>query len=379
MSIFDEPVVKNGLFSVKWNKYDGDDVIPLWLADTDYAAPAAVLDALKDRVSRGIFGYAHAPPALTRLFMERMSRLHGWSVDAESVFYVPGIVPALNLCCQAFAPVGGRVIVPSPIYPPFNAAPVRSGQTPVSVPMVLADGRWRMDWSRLEDIAAKHAKLLLFCNPHNPTGTVYSRAELQRLASIAERHDLIVISDEIHGDLVLDEDKSHVPLAMLSEDMRRRTVTLTGPSKAFNLAGLGCGIVVIEDEDMRRRFRLAQVGVMSGVNALGYAAAEAAYRDGQDWLDAQVEYLRANRDYLESEMRALPGVEAFHVEGTYLAWMDISSLGIDEPERYFAGYGVGISDGALYGAPGFIRLNFGCSRALLQEAVRRVARAILSR
>lgn len=377
MSLFDKPVVKDGLCSVKWNRY-GDDVIPLWLADTDYAAPAAVIEALNERVSRGIFGYAHAPQALTELFVARLSRLYGWSPDVGSILYVPGIVPALNLCCQAFAAVGERVIVPSPIYPPFKVAPVRSGQTPVMVPMKPEKGRWSLDWNALQDIGQSGARLLLFCNPHNPTGTVFSRAELERLASIAEQYDLIVVSDEIHCDLVLDADKSHVPLATLSEDMRRRTVTLTGPSKTFNLAGLGCGIVVIEDETLRNRFKLAQVGIMSGVNVLAYAAAEAAYRDGDAWLADQIEYLRANRDYLESALSVLPGVEVFHVEGTYLVWLDISSLGLEAPERHFEQHGVGVSDGALYGAPGFIRLNFACSHTMLREAVDRIARAIAS-
>ncbi len=378
MSVFDKPIDHMGLHSLKWDRYQQQDIIPLWLADTDYEAPPAVIEALGKRLDRGIFGYGMPPPSLTEAFVERMQCLYNWSIATSSVVYVPGIVPAINLCCQAFSSIGNNVMLPSPIYTPIRVAPLRSGQTPLTIPMIENNGRWVMDFDKLIASIGPDSKLLLFCNPHNPAGTVYTRGELEQLAKIAHDHDLIVIADEIHGELILDEDKQHIPLASLSQAMSRRTVTLTGPSKTYNLAGLGCGIVVIEDKRLQAKFKAAQVGVMSGVNVFGFVAAEAAYRDSDQWLKEQINYLRTNRNYLATKLNDLPGVSVVHTEATYLAWVDISALAITEPQRFFEQFGVGISCGEVYGDPRFIRINFSCSYVLLKEAVKRITKAIKS-
>lgn len=378
MSIFDKPIAPEGLYSLKWDRYQQQDIIPLWLADTDYEAPPAVIEALGKRLDRGIFGYGVPPTSLTEVFVERMQRLFNWSIETSSVIYVPGIVPAINLCCQAFSSEGSYVMLPSPIYTPIRVAPVRSGQIPLIIPMKEKNGRWVMDFDKLIESICPKSKLLLFCNPHNPAGTVYTRDELEQLAGIAQDNDLIVIADEIHSELILDEDKQHIPFASLSQAMSKRTVTLTGTSKTYNLAGLGCGIVVIEDEELRAKFKAAQVGVMSGVNVFGFVAAEAAYRESDLWLTEQINYLRTNRNYLTSHLNKIPGVSVVHTEATYLAWVNISALEITEPQQFFERYGVGISCGESYGDSNYIRINFSCSYALLEEAVKRITKAIKS-
>jgi cystathionine beta-lyase len=245
---------------------------------------------------------------------------------------------------------------------------------------VLRDDRWQWDWEALEAACTPSTRLLLLCSPHNPVGRVFDEAELRRLADFAARHDLIVCSDEIHCGLVLDQARPHRALAALDEATARRTITLMAPSKTWNIPALYCAFAVIPDAALRRRYRHAMRGIVPHVNVLGMVAAEAAYRDGDAWRQALLAYLRANRDRVVDAVAALPGLSMTVPEATYLGWIDCRAMmaarGVDDPAAFFEAAGVGLSDGAVFGAPGFLRLNFGCPRATLDEALARMARAL---
>jgi cystathionine beta-lyase len=254
------------------------------------------------------------------------------------------------------------------------SAPTLSGRTTVKVALELDRGRWVADLDALERAITPRTKLLLLCSPHNPIGRAWSRDELLQFAAVAERHDLIIGSDDIHAGLILDEELRHIPIAGLSPEIARRTITLLAPSKTYNIPGLGCSFAVISDPALRKRFLAAAGRIVPHVNLLGFTATEAAYRHGEAWRQALLTYLRGNRDLVESAIGGIPGLSMTHVEATYLAWIDTRATGIENPGLFFEEAGVGLSDGAEFDAPGFVRLNFGCRRALLVEALQRIRR-----
>ena len=372
---FDEIVDRRGTSSEKWDRYRDRDIIPLWVADMDFRSPPAVVEALHARVSHGVFGYTGPSQELVDVVIAHLLRDFGWRVEAEWLVWLPGLVCGLNVLCRAVGGPGDGVATFTPVYPPFLSAPALSGRELIKVPLALHDGRWEMDLDTLERAITPHTKLLLFCNPHNPVGRAWRRDELERLAGIAERHDLVIGSDDIHAGLILDGGTRHLPIATISAETARRTITLLAPSKTFNIPGLGCSFAIIPDPGLRRAFRAAKAGIVPHVNLLGYTAALAAYRDGEPWRQALLSYLRGNRDLVAAEVGRMPGLSATHVEATYLTWIDTRQMGLQHPGRFFEEAGVGLSDGADFDGPGFVRLNFGCPRPLLQEALERMNRA----
>ena len=373
---FDTVIDRRGTASYKWDKYAGRDVIPMWVADMDFLSPPAVIAALGERVAHGVYGYTHASDELEAAVRAALEAEYSWDVPAEWIVWLPGLVSGLNVLCRAIGSAGDEVATFVPIYPPFLTAPVFAGRSLVRIPLVRSAGRWEMDLEVLERSLTPRTRLLLLCSPHNPAGRVWSSTELQALADVAGRHDLIVGSDEVHAGLVLDQDKVHVPFATLGEEIAARTITLMSPSKTFNLAGLGCSFAVIADKDLRQAFCDATQGIVPHANLFGYIAAQAAYEHGEPWLKALLAYLRVNRDLVEREIDALPGMSVSHVEATYLAWIDARESGLAAPARDFEKAGVGLSDGAEFGAPGFVRLNFGCSRSVLAEGLSRMRTAL---
>ena len=263
-----------------------------------------------------------------------------------------------------------------PVYPPFLTAPENSRRRLVKVPLQEKDNRWTFDFDRLESAITPDTRLFLLCNPHNPVGRIFSRDELTALAIICEKHDIIICSDEIHCGLLLDEDKAHLPISTLDPEVAKRTITLMSPSKTFNLPGLGCAFAVISDEKLRRRFVQAKSGIVPLVNALGFAAAEAAYRDCADWHAGLLEYLRGNRDTVARAIDDMPLLSMAPLEATYLVWIDVRSADLPNPARFFEDVGVGLQDGIEFDGPGFVRLNFGCRRPLLEAALERMSAAI---
>jgi cysteine-S-conjugate beta-lyase len=363
---FDSPVERAGTWSTRWDKYAGRDVIPLWVADSDFRAPPAVLEALAARVKHGVFGYTQPPAALTQTIVERMRRLYGWRIEPSWIVYLPGVVPGLHLAARKLVPPDGHVLVPRPVYQHLKRAAELAPRAYTEVHLVLERGRWVFDWDGLR----KQAGLVFLCNPQNPGGTVFRRDELERIAQLTG--DAIIVSDEIHCDLVLDPNLKHVPIASLAPEVSRRTVTLMSASKTFNFPASGCAWAIIEDETLRRAFAAdVNAHALPSPSVFGYEATLAALRHGDEWLAAQLEYLRANRDLVERSV----GLPMSHVEATYLAWIDCSSLGVSGYE-YFLQNGVALSPGSQFGDARFVRLNFATQRARLDAALRRMRAAV---
>ena len=368
---FDQPVERRGTWSTRWERYPAD-VIPLWVADTDFRAPPAVLAAISRRVAHGVLGYSAPPAQLRDAVIERMQRLYGWRVEPDWVVFVSGIVPGLHLAARHLTRADQHALVPTPVYHHLKRSLVLAQRDHTDVPLVLSNGRWVWDEDFLACAAKPNSCLLFLCNPQNPGGTIFTRDELARLAAFAETHDLVICSDEIHADILLDQGKPHVPIASVSPEASRRTVTLISPNKAFGFPGAGCAFAIIEEPALRRAFSADHHATVHDPSVFGYEASLAAYRECGHWLDAQLAYLRANRDLVEREIAATPGLRMAHVEATYLAWIDASGLGVADPFDHFLKKGVALSPGAQFGAPQFVRLNFGTQRALLEQALQRM-------
>jgi len=373
---FDQPVDRRHTASLKWERYAGRDILPMWVADMDFQAPPAVLTALHQRVKHGVFGYTLPPAALIDTVVARLAREYRWQVEPGWLVWLPGLVTGLNVACRAVGEAGSGVLTTVPIYPPFLTAPAWSDRARCIAPLSLADGQWRMDFAAMERAVSHDTALMLFCNPHNPTGRAYTEAELIEVAAFCARHQLVICADEIHGGLLLDQQRRHIPIATLAPEVAARTITLMAPSKTYNIPGLGVSFAVIPDDTLRRRFRRVMDGIVPHVNALGYTAALAAYRDSDLWLDSLLDYLRGNRELVERRIAGMAGLTMPHVEATYLAWIDARGLGHPDPAAWFEQAGVGLSDGREFDGPGFVRLNFGCRRGLLQEALTRMEEAV---
>jgi len=377
---FDRIIDRRSLPSEKWGRYAGRDVLPLWVADMDFAAPPAVIEALHRRIDHGVFGYTDAWPSLVEAVVEGLRRDHGWAIEPDWLVWLPGVVTGFNLACSIAGEAGDGIVTAAPVYPPFLSAPGNTGRVLQRCDLMLADGRWQWDWDALERTADARSRMLLLCSPHNPVGRVFDETELRRLTEFAARHDLLICSDEIHCGLVLDEDRPHRPIAALDEAVAKRTITLMAPSKTWNIPALYCAFAVIPDAALRRRYRHAMRGLIPHVNVLGMVATEAAYRDGGPWRASLLDYLRGNRARVLKAVAAMPGLAATPPEATYLAWIDcrgmMAARGIEEPAAFFEAAGVGLSDGRYFGAPGWLRLNFGCPRATLDEALARMAAAL---
>jgi cystathionine beta-lyase len=373
---FDTPVERRATASLKWDKYGNRDIIPLWVADMDFQSPPAVIRALQQRVAYGVFGYTLAPQELSDAVVAMLKNLYGWEIEPEWLVWLPGLVTGLNVVCRAVGEEGDDVMTAVPVYPPFLTAPGHFRRNLIKVPLKEKNNRWQFDFDRLESSITAKTRLFILCNPHNPVGRVYARDELETLAAICKKHDILICSDEIHCGLILDKEKPHIPAASLDPDTAARTITLMAASKTFNLPGLGCAYAVIGEENLRRRFKEAMAGIVPMVNALGYTAARAAFEDCDGWHTALLEYLRGNHEIVKAAVHGMPHISMAPVEATYLAWIDMRAAGMKNPAAFFENAGVGLQDGIEFDGPGFARLNFGCSRGLLEKALDRMAVAL---
>ncbi len=374
---FDRPINRRESDSFKWQACHGRDVLPLWVADMDFASPPCVVRALRERVEQEVFGYPVATDQVNQAVVGWAASRYGWRIEPEWLVWLPGLVPGLHLACLAYAAAGEDVLTCVPVYPPFLSAPVATGRNLQTVPLVRPRGRWAMDLDALAGALTPQTRLLLFCHPHNPVGRAFERDELSALAAVVRRHpNLVVCSDEIHCDLVL-APRQHIPFASLDDEIRDRTVTLMSPAKTFNTPGLHCGFAVIPNRDLRRRFRSAAHGLVPQPNLFGFAACRAAYEEGESWRLALLDYLRGNRDFLAAFVaERLPMFSMSPVEATYLAWLDTRWLGPRNTAAFFEAAGVKLSDGAEFHGSGYMRLNFGCPRATLEQALERLERAV---
>jgi cysteine-S-conjugate beta-lyase len=380
---FDRVVDRTTSDSNKWRKYPSN-VLPLWVADMDFPSPPAVAAALRARVDHGFFGYLTERHELPEIVADRLAKRYGWRVDPDAVLAVPGVISGFNVACRALTVPGDGMLVQTPVYPPILRAHGNHGLSREEHALTRGhDGRYAVDFDTFDAAIHPRTRLFLLCNPHNPVGRAFTRQELERMAAVCLRRDLHIIADEIHGDLVLDG-RAHVPVASLAPEIEARTITLIAPSKTFNLPGLKCAMAVIPNVALRERFVAAGADIVPKINVLGYTAAVAAYREGEPWLEALLRYLQASRDLLLREVpKQLPGVIMTPTEATYLAWLDCRAAGIprDDPYTFFLDKArVALNDGRMFGAggDGFVRLNFACPRALLEEGLARMHAALSS-
>jgi len=378
---FDRIIDRRHTESNKWHKYP-PDVLPLWVADMDFASPEPVIRALRERVEHGVFGYGAEQPEFHQVMHDRFLKRFGWKVGAEAMVLMNGVTPGFNTACRAFAGPGDGVLMQLPVYPPILRLPDNVGMSRDGISLVReTDGRYTIDFDAFERAITPRTRIFLLCNPHNPVGRVFTREELLRMAEICLRHGLIICADEVHGDLIYNG-HSHVPIASLDPEIEARTITLLAPSKTYNLAGLKSSLAVIPNQALREKFMAARVDMVQTANILGYTAMLAAYRDGQPWLDELLRYLEANRDFLVKYVRTnFPGIEMGVPEGTYLGWLDCRRAGIpsNDPFTFFLESGrVAFNDGATFGrgGEGFVRLNFGCPRSLLTQGLERMGTAL---
>ena len=376
---FDEVMERRQSDSIKWGIFP-DDVLPLWVADMDFRSADPIVQALKRRIDHGVFGYSRPSERLGRALQTRLEQLYAWDVDEQAIVYLPGIVTGLNIAIQALCAPGEAVLAQPPVYFHFLRDPVHHGRILQDPPLAKNGDTYEIDFDRFEAAITNDTRLFILCNPHNPVGRVFSKKELETLAEISLRHNLVVCSDEIHCDLIFPPHR-HVPIAALGKEIEDRTITLMAPSKTYNIAGLECGYAVIPNAALRKRWKDFSYGIISGVNIAGHVAALAALEEGQEWLAQLIVYLQRNRDYVFDYFREkIPSIRMCKAEGTYLAWLDCGDAGIGgRPAEFFLKTAsVALNEGLEFGKGGenFIRLNFACSRKILALALDRMKKAL---
>ena len=376
---FDQVIDRRGSDSIKWQRY-GSEIIPLWVADMDFVSPEPVVSALHERVDQRVFGYAGPGSELISVIRERLKRLYGWDVEKEHIVFVPGVVTGLNLAFQLFADTGDAVLVQPPVYSHFITDPVIRGRTLIDPQLTKKGDTYEIDFDAFEKSITSRTGIYVLCNPHNPVGRVFQRFELERLADICLRHNVLICADEIHCDLLYPDHK-HIPIATLGNEVADRTITFMSPSKTFNLAGLKCSFVIIKNPDIRKTWIKGSEGLIPYVNIMGLTAALAGFKDGQEWLDQCLSYLKDNRDFLADYVREkLPSIYMSRMEGTYLAWLDCRQSGIPgNPYHFFLKESkIALNNGAECGkgGEGFVRLNFACPRKTLSDALDRMSEAL---
>lgn len=365
--------------------FGSDDVLPMWVADMDIETPFFVLDAIRDRLKHPVLGYEEVPDSLFRSQIEWIQERHGYSMQREWMFYSPSVVASINLCIKAFTEEGDRVIVQSPVYFPFYSSVTNNDRVLIKNTLVEKEGRYSMDFDALEASIDERTKLFLLCSPHNPVGRVWSEEELIRLGEICIRHDIIILADEIHSDLIFKGAK-HRPMASISKALENRTVTCYGPGKTFNMAGLSISTVSVPNEDMRKRFKQVYKSIhFAEGTVLAHVGFEAAYRKGKDWLEGLLDHIQGNIDYLDICLKEyMPSITMLKPQGTYLVWLDCRGLGLSEKDLhsfFIEEAKLGLSSGTSFGkeGKGFMRINLATPRQTVEEAVSRLHAAYEAR
>ncbi|MDZ7721384.1 MAG: PatB family C-S lyase [candidate division KSB1 bacterium] len=375
-SAFDQKINRNGTESLKWDRYKETDILPMWVADMDFKSPPRVIQSLVERAEHGVYGYTLPPLDLTAAIVQRMQQRYEWTIQPEWLVWLPGLVCGINAVCGSIGSPGDAVLSSIPIYPPFLSAPRNMDRQLQTFSMTKNRNRYEFDFDAMCDAISDKTRLFLHCHPHNPLGRAFDRKELTQTAQICIDHDLIICSDEIHCDLLLDSNRTHIPMASLSPEIADRTLTLMAPSKTFNLPGLGLSFAVISNPTLRKQFKQSIEGIVPHPNVFAYRGAMAAYEHGENWLRTLLTYLRINAQMVHNRINAMPGLSMTPVEATYLAWIDTRETGIKKPQAFFEQARVGLSDGMFFKGPGFVRLNFGCQRSRLKLALDRMQNAL---
>lgn len=387
MSQFDKIIDRRNSKSVKWdftkNIFGVDDVLPMWVADMDFQAPKEVLQALNDRVNHGIFGYTKPAASTAEIIQTWLAKRHEWNVQAKEIIYSPGIVTALGTAILAYTERGDHVIIQPPVYHPFFHMVERNDRTLIHNNLSLNNGKYEIDFEDLEKkLADEKTKLFILCSPHNPSGRVWTKEELNRLGSLCVKHNVIIVSDEIHSDLLL-FDSHHTPIASISDEYAELTITCVAPSKTFNLAGLQASAVIIANDSLRRKFLQVQASQgLTSLNTFATTAMEAAYQYGEKWLDELITYLEENIMFVKSYLEEhLPKVKVMIPEASYLIWLDTRELGLndDELKSLLLKKGkLALEFGPKYGdkGTGFLRMNIGCPKSMVEEGLKRLIHAL---
>ncbi len=382
---FDEYIERRNTSSMKWDlmeeRFGDPDLLPYWVADMDFKSPPEVIEAIEDKLKHGVLGYPVVKESLIESIANWERVRHGWSFDKSAVSWAPGVVGGLAFAIEAYTKPGDGIILQTPVYPPFYEIIETSGRHVVKNPLKREGGRFVMDIEGLEKLVTPTCRTLIFCSPHNPVSRVWTKDELEKLADLAERKDMLILSDEIHQDIVF-SDAKHTCLATLPK-MEKRTVTFLAPSKTFNLAGLASSVAIIPDPSLMEQYKSVLVRFhLSRLNAIGLVAMEAAYSKCADWADEMVAYLEGNRNYAEKFVKELmPKAKMDHPEGTYIFWIDFRGYGFDEkslPEFLVREARVALNKGMDFGeeGAGFARLNVGTTRKQLAEGLERIAAAL---
>lgn len=368
--------------SIKWGVF-GDDVLPLWIADMDFASPPEVIEALKKRVEHGVFGYGLDSTSLKDLLIERMDSRYQWKISRDDILFIPGVISGFNVVSQAVVKPGQSILIQTPVYPPFFTVPGNAGARSVFNEIKQnTEGRYVVDLEAFEKSLTADTRCFMLCNPHNPIGRVYTQEELSGMAEICLRHNVVICADEIHCDLVYSGHR-HIPIASLDPEIAANTVTLIAPSKTYNIPGLECSVLICSNPELRQKIEKTRRGLLGWVNIMGMTAAEAAYRGSEAWLAEVLGILESNRDFLYEYLKMnIPQIKMIKPEATYLAWMDCRDLNLPlPPQKFFLEQAkVALNEGADFGEPGrgFVRLNFACSRSTLTTALERMTSAVQS-
>jgi cysteine-S-conjugate beta-lyase len=383
--VFDKVVDRNNTHSVKWDAvgkvFGKDDVLPMWVADMDFHPPKAVTDALKDRIDHGIFGYTFVPMSVTETIQDWMKKRHDCEFKKSSILFSEGVVPSISTAIRAYTEKGDKVLVHSPVYTPFFNMVKNNDRTLVTSNLVVENGRFEMDFADFEAKLQDGVKLFILCNPHNPGGRVWTKDELEKIGDLCVKHDVLIVSDEIHSDLVF-KPHVHIPIATIKEEFREITTTFIAPSKTFNLAGLQASAVLIPNKELKAKFKEVQEqqGFFT-LNTFGIAGMEAAYRYGEEWLEQLLVYLDENMkittDFIAEHLPALKPMKA---DATYLLWIDCRELGLSDEEiknQLLEKGKLGLEPGTKYGegGEGFVRMNLACPRETLYEGLERLKKA----
>jgi cystathionine beta-lyase len=383
---FDEIVDRKNSFAAKYDelrlKYGKSDIIPMWVADVDFKAPQPVIDAMRERLEHGIFGYTSKPDSYYEAISQWLEKRHDWKVDPKHIIHSPMVVPSLRIIVREFTKPGDKIIIQPPVYPPFFDVVKSNNRELVLNPLKIVDGKYVMDYENLESAAKSGAKMLILCNPHNPIGRVWTREELLKLGEICVRYGIRVVSDEIHSDLIYKGNK-HTAFGMISEDFFKNSITCAAPTKTFNIAGLQASYVIFPNEEEKQIFNKAWNFIdITRNNCFGLVATEAAYRQGEEWLEQLLEYLQGNVDLVNDYCKKyISKIKPNRPEGTYLIWIDCRELGMDKDQLtkfMVEEVKVVFNDGYAFGTEGegYIRMNIACPRSIVQEALDRLKRAI---
>ncbi|MFC7394703.1 MalY/PatB family protein [Scopulibacillus cellulosilyticus] len=383
---FNKEIDRFNTSSVKWddteNLFGDKDILPMWVADMDFLTPQPVIDAVQKRAEHGIYGYTIRPESYYDAVIEWMKERHNWQIKKDWICHSPGVVTGLSLIVHAFTQPGDKIVIQPPVYYPFTNVIKNNGREVVHNPLKFEDGRYTMDFDDLKKKLDSDAKLLIISSPHNPVGRVWTKEELTELGNICLEHNVMVVSDEIHFDLIY-KGYTHTPFASISEAFAQNSITCTAPSKTFNLAGLQTSNIIIPNENHRKAFQQTVAALsVGGANPFGIVACEAAYRFGGEWLDQCISYLNQNLDFLTEYIdQHINKIKVIQPEGTYLVWLDCRELGLNAKklEELMQKQGkVAFDEGYIFGpgGEGFTRINIACPRSILKEGLKRVENAV---